>query len=45
MNNSIQGLLPRRPRGRPSPDAEQAYRDLLAAFCALIQDIQSNNGF
>jgi len=38
-------LLPRRARGRPSPDAEAAYRDQRQAFCALIQEIRSTMDF
>jgi hypothetical protein len=37
--------LPRRPRARPSAAAELEFREQVAAFCALIRQIQSNNGF
>jgi hypothetical protein len=32
--------LPKRPRGRPSAAAELEYREQVAAFCALISQIQ-----
>src|SRR5262245_14688497 len=38
-------LLPRRGRGRPSPNAEDAYRTRRQAFCALIQEIRSTMDF
>jgi hypothetical protein len=34
-------LLPRRARGRPSPNAEAAYQEQRQAFCALIEEIRS----
>ena len=37
-------LLPRRARGRPSPNAEAAYQEQRQAFCALIQEIRSAVG-
>jgi hypothetical protein len=39
------GLLPKRSRGRQSPAAEAAYREQVATFCALIQQIQSTMDF
>ena len=39
------GLLPKRQRGRQSPKAEAKYREQLAAFCALIQQIKSTMDF
>jgi hypothetical protein len=38
-------FLPKRPRGRPSLEADAAYHQQVAAFCTLILEIQSNNGF
>jgi hypothetical protein len=37
--------LPKRPRGRPSAAAELEYREQVAAFCALIRQIQSTMDF
>jgi len=37
--------LPKRPRGRPSAAAELKYREQVAAFCALISQIQSSMDF
>jgi len=31
--------LPKRPRGRPSPAAEAAYREQVADFCTLIRQM------
>src|SRR5215510_15147245 len=39
------GGLPRRRRGRPSPAAEMAYQEQVAAFCSLIQKIRSTMDF
>jgi hypothetical protein len=39
------GLLPKRQRGRQSPEAEAKYREQLAAFCALIRQIRSTMDF
>jgi hypothetical protein len=39
------GLLPKRQRGRQSPEAEAKYREQLAAFCALIRQIKSTMDF
>ena len=33
-------LLPRRARGRPSPNAEGAYQEHRQAFCTLIREIR-----
>ena len=44
VKQAIAGL-PRRPRGRPSAAAALAYREQVAAFCALIQQIQSTMDF
>src|SRR5262249_13837993 len=38
-------LLPRRARGRPSPNAEATYQEQRQAFCALIQEIWSTMDF
>ena len=38
-------LLPRRARGRPSPNAEATYQEQRQAFCALIQEIRSTMDF
>ena len=38
-------LLPRRARGRPSPNAETAYQERRQAFCALIREIRSTMDF
>src|SRR5262245_16175143 len=38
-------LLPRRARGRPSPNAESAYREQRRAFCAEIEKIRSTMDF
>src|SRR5262245_42066286 len=38
-------LLPRRGRGRPSPNAEDAYQTRRQAFCALIQEVRSTMDF
>ena len=38
-------LLPKRQRGRQSPEAEAAYRQEVARFCKLILQIRLNIGF
>jgi hypothetical protein len=38
-------LLPQRGRGRPTPAAEADYRERVAAFCDLIQEIRSTMDF
>ena len=38
-------LLPRRARGRPSPNAEAVYQEHRQAFCALIEEIRSRMDF
>lgn len=38
-------LLPKRRRGRQSPEAEAAYRQQVAAFCKLIRQIYSSLDF
>jgi hypothetical protein len=38
-------LLPRRARGRPSPNAEAAYKEQRQAFCTLILEIRSTLDF
>jgi hypothetical protein len=38
-------LLPKRPRGRLSAEGEAAYQQRVAAFCALIEQIQSSMDF
>ena len=38
-------LLPRRARGRPSPNAEAAYQEQRQAFCTLIKEIRSTMDF
>lgn len=38
-------LLPKRQRGRQSPAAEAEYREQLAAFCELIEQINSTMDF
>jgi hypothetical protein len=38
-------LLPKRGRGRPTPAAEADYRERVAAFCDLIQEIRSTMDF
>ena len=41
----IDGLLPRRSRGRQSETAKLVYQEQVAAFCALIQEIRSTMDF
>ena len=38
-------LLPKRRRGRQSPEAEDAYREKVEAFCKLIRQIHSSLDF
>jgi hypothetical protein len=38
-------MLPKRPRGRLSVEAEATHRQKVAAFCALIVEIQSTMDF
>jgi hypothetical protein len=40
-----ENLLPKRPRGRPSPAAEITYQEQVSAFCRLIQEIRSTMDF
>jgi hypothetical protein len=42
---SSQDLLPKRSRGYQSAEAEAAYQERVAAFCALIEEIQSSMDF
>lgn len=37
--------LPRRPRGRPSPQAEALYSDKLRAWCSAVKEIDSRLDF
>jgi hypothetical protein len=45
LNAQVIDGLPKRPRGRPSAAAELEYRERLAAFCALILQINSTMDF
>ena len=38
-------ILPRRPRGRPSAEAEARYQNQIDAFCALVLEIRSTMDF
>jgi hypothetical protein len=42
---AVASLLPKRQRGRQSPEAEARYREQLAAFCARIIQINSTMDF
>jgi len=42
---ALLGGLPKRARGRPSAAADLVYREEVAAFCALIREIQSTMDF
>ena len=45
MMDAIYPFLPRRPRGRPSAEAEAGYRQRLEEFCARILKIRSSLDF
>ena len=45
MLDQTKSFLPRRPRGRPTPEKEDRYQKDLRAFCNLMLEIQSTMDF